>query len=375
MESVCIQQNTNHNILNSRSEYNRCSLPRLSTRLGDKEYKKYEKELEEEVRKEETLENRIREMRKNRNKNRRSRHQQTQPSAKRRKTGEETYTRTCRVWNPEWEEPVEQETGKEDENLARTTHPRRRWEQEQEETPAPKRQKTSKSDIRYFLNQPPVQQDTEEDWSYSVGRAEQPRCQAELRNQEGVGDGGYQEEIVGRAEHRKSQAELKNQERVRECQADKKETEVWSDSIGRAEYPMCQAELMNRKRVGYSREELVGRAEHQRCQAELRSQEGGRDCQAGHQHSGGDVRGQAEKGERGDAEEQPRGVTHNIRQSSTIPDAVARYVGFPIANNHVPKLNDNNSGDGDCQAEHLPRQEDRSGQGDRAGLEQISEPN
>ena len=153
LESVCIQQNTHHNILNSRSEYNRCSLPRLSTRLGDKEYKKYEKELEEEVRKEETLENRIREMRKNRNRNRRTRHQQTQPPAKRRKTGEETYTRTCRVWNPEWEEPVEQETEREDENLARTSSPRKRWEQEQEETPAPKRQKLSKIDVRYFVNQ------------------------------------------------------------------------------------------------------------------------------------------------------------------------------------------------------------------------------
>ena len=46
LESVLIQQNTNHHILNSRSEYNRCSLPRLSTRLGDKEYKKYEQEQE-----------------------------------------------------------------------------------------------------------------------------------------------------------------------------------------------------------------------------------------------------------------------------------------------------------------------------------------
>ena len=74
--------------------------------------------------------------------------------------------------------------------------------------------------------------------------------------------------------------------------------------------------------------------------------------QAGHQHSAGDGKDQAEKGERGDEEEQTRGVTQKIRQSSTIPDAVARYVGVPIANNHVPTLNDNNSGSGDCQAEH-----------------------
>ena len=40
LESVIIQKKIHHNILNSRSEYNRCSLPRLSTRLGEKKYKK-----------------------------------------------------------------------------------------------------------------------------------------------------------------------------------------------------------------------------------------------------------------------------------------------------------------------------------------------
>ena len=52
---MCIQQNTHHHILNSKSEYNRCSIPRLSTRLGDNEYKKYEKGLEEEKEKEEIM--------------------------------------------------------------------------------------------------------------------------------------------------------------------------------------------------------------------------------------------------------------------------------------------------------------------------------
>ena len=32
LKSVCIQQNNHHNILNSRSEYNCCSVPRVSTR-------------------------------------------------------------------------------------------------------------------------------------------------------------------------------------------------------------------------------------------------------------------------------------------------------------------------------------------------------
>ena len=48
LESVVIQKERNdHNILNSRAEYNRCSLPRLTTQLGDQELKKYEKKLEE----------------------------------------------------------------------------------------------------------------------------------------------------------------------------------------------------------------------------------------------------------------------------------------------------------------------------------------
>ena len=50
------EQNIHHHILNSKSEYNRLSIPRLSTRLGDKEYKKYEKGLEEEKEKEEIME-------------------------------------------------------------------------------------------------------------------------------------------------------------------------------------------------------------------------------------------------------------------------------------------------------------------------------
>ena len=43
-ESVIIQEERNHNILNSKSEYNRCSLPRLTANLGDREWKKRAKE-------------------------------------------------------------------------------------------------------------------------------------------------------------------------------------------------------------------------------------------------------------------------------------------------------------------------------------------
>jgi hypothetical protein len=146
LESVCIQQNTHHHILNSRSEYNRCSVPRLSTRLGDKEYKKYEKKLEEEKLKEEALEKRIREMRKDRNKNRKTRTQQTNPPAKRRKMSDKTFTRINSSWVTESElQEVECDgsmTEKRKEKL---------------KNPAPKRIKLAQEDIRNFLTRNTVE--------------------------------------------------------------------------------------------------------------------------------------------------------------------------------------------------------------------------
>ena len=62
-ESVLIQQESgNHNILNSRSEYNRCALPRLTTKLGDEEFSIWKKELLEEKKKEIELEGKIRKL-------------------------------------------------------------------------------------------------------------------------------------------------------------------------------------------------------------------------------------------------------------------------------------------------------------------------
>ena len=62
LESVIIQdERKNHHILNSRSEYNRCSLPRLCTQVGDSEYARVDKELIQEKMEEEKLETRIRE--------------------------------------------------------------------------------------------------------------------------------------------------------------------------------------------------------------------------------------------------------------------------------------------------------------------------
>ena len=71
MESVLIQQELHkHNILNSKSEYNRCALPRLTTKIGDKEFNEWRREKLEEKQKDEELESKIRDMRRTRNKQR-----------------------------------------------------------------------------------------------------------------------------------------------------------------------------------------------------------------------------------------------------------------------------------------------------------------
>ena len=44
MESVLIQENIAHNFLNSKAEYTICAIPRLTSKLGDQAYKRWEKE-------------------------------------------------------------------------------------------------------------------------------------------------------------------------------------------------------------------------------------------------------------------------------------------------------------------------------------------
>ena len=47
-ESVIIQQERKyHHIINSRSEFNRCSLSRLAAQVGENEYEKYSEELKQ----------------------------------------------------------------------------------------------------------------------------------------------------------------------------------------------------------------------------------------------------------------------------------------------------------------------------------------
>ena len=129
-ESVEIQENRHHHLLNSRSEYNRCAVPRLMCKLGDAAYKKYEKETEQELAKEETIMSKIRQMRKDFN---RRTHQTRAPPPKRRKTGEDSYI-------------CEQEQQK------KTSSPEKRRQEENPSTePQPK--KSRREDIREFMKE------------------------------------------------------------------------------------------------------------------------------------------------------------------------------------------------------------------------------
>ena len=60
LESVKIQQERqDHFLLNSRAEYNRCAIPRLSSKIGENEFKKWEEEGEREKEREEVLKEKI----------------------------------------------------------------------------------------------------------------------------------------------------------------------------------------------------------------------------------------------------------------------------------------------------------------------------
>ena len=84
-ESVKIQSIRKSNILlNSKSEYNRCALPRISLKLGENEFKARKDEEEEDKKREEDLVNKIKELKKERNKNRRK-YPRNQPTRKRMK--------------------------------------------------------------------------------------------------------------------------------------------------------------------------------------------------------------------------------------------------------------------------------------------------
>jgi hypothetical protein len=64
LESVLIHENRCHNLLNSKSEYNRCSIPRITLNMGDSEVPYLNKKAVIEMKKEEAILAKIRDLRK-----------------------------------------------------------------------------------------------------------------------------------------------------------------------------------------------------------------------------------------------------------------------------------------------------------------------
>jgi hypothetical protein len=60
LESVLIQKARKNNIMNNKAEYNRCALPRLTAKLGEKDLDKWREEDRREMEKEATIEEKIR---------------------------------------------------------------------------------------------------------------------------------------------------------------------------------------------------------------------------------------------------------------------------------------------------------------------------
>ena len=87
LESVLIQNKRDHHVMNSRSEFNRCAIPRLVTKLGDKELKEWRDKDKKQQETEDKLEEQIRMLRKDRNRTR-ANHQRKEPNPKRQRLNE-----------------------------------------------------------------------------------------------------------------------------------------------------------------------------------------------------------------------------------------------------------------------------------------------
>ena len=62
LESVKIQENRGHHRLNSKSEYNRCAIPRLAVKLGNNDFKAWAEEEKEERKKDLEINEKVRQL-------------------------------------------------------------------------------------------------------------------------------------------------------------------------------------------------------------------------------------------------------------------------------------------------------------------------
>ena len=110
-ESVIIQtEKKQHVILNSKSEYNRCALPRLTAKMGEESFSKLEKSKREEKEAEKELEKKIRAVKVLRSQSRRQEPSPSeQPAEKRRKLSKEEYRRVLQEKKEAKKRDVEEE--------------------------------------------------------------------------------------------------------------------------------------------------------------------------------------------------------------------------------------------------------------------------
>ena len=163
MESVLIQESRMHNLLNSKSEYNRCALPRLATKIGENDYKKWEENNKEEKEKEKELENKIRELRIKRNLNRRTDPTDFQmPASKKRKLTSEKYSKVMQTTSIQEKRKGEQ-TSQERQEKKRKIGPLDNWVRLIEgEKHAPTDQENSNMTLEDDENHAPTDQKNEE---------------------------------------------------------------------------------------------------------------------------------------------------------------------------------------------------------------------
>ena len=114
-ESVYLQGSRTDFLLNSKSEYNRCSLPRLTTKLGEKEIKEGKEEEKREKRREDEIGRKIREMKIERSKKRREPEEENQSKRRRveREDKEENSEDENKEENPKEESEKKEEREKE----------------------------------------------------------------------------------------------------------------------------------------------------------------------------------------------------------------------------------------------------------------------
>ena len=145
-ESVLIQSNRRHCLLNSKSEFNRCAIPRLGMKLGEKEYIENREETIAEEKREAELEEKLRIMRKDYLRRKEPRRPQREQPARKKARLEETEDISVIEGMAQMEEELaEKAIGKRKRKLEKQTD------------------KKKQSDIRDFIQEKPQKRQRLED--------------------------------------------------------------------------------------------------------------------------------------------------------------------------------------------------------------------